>query len=337
MKNTISVGLHLLSGMFKKFKYLSLFFLLVSSVTLGQNLAVYDSMSDNINIDSLIADSIRKEFILSHNPLTPEEKNAVVLKVSSMHYGNFLKFYMQEVSRYKVFEVSERIHVLRREHAYDEWIFYLFISLLFFLGIIHTSDPVYIRNLFKVYFNQGFIFRQAKELMWQSSLTSFYLNFLFIFSSACFLFFGTGLSMEILGWGKWATLGLFSLVISILQVSKFYFLKFIGWLFQEKEKTESYIFVTFKNAQITGLILLISSLMMAVSGRNDANLLFKATLFLMIVMLFFRTMKGYFIFSRQISLPAYIIVCLALDILPLSILVKFAYDNFQLLVFGLMQ
>ena len=320
--------------MIRKGIYIAVVFFFVSSVASAQ-LSQVDSFDVNMNLDSLIADSIRKEFILTHKPLTAAEMNSVVLQKGTLHYGRYLQYYMQQVESYATFQSASRLYVSRKEHTQHEWIFYVFISLLLFLAWVNHSNPIYLRNVFRVYVNEGFVFRQTKDQMDQSVFTSFLYNILFVLSGTTFLFFGTGMNEVSSGWQRWAFLGAGCLLIVLVYVVKFIFLSLMGWLFEEKESFGNYIFLVYLNAKVIGLIMLIASLMMAFSEKAEALQLFKWIGIGIIAMTVVRLFRGFAVFSRKASLPVYLFFVLTLELIPNALLIKFFSSNYSLLVYGL--
>ncbi|MFN6374025.1 MAG: DUF4271 domain-containing protein [Chitinophagia bacterium] len=314
--------------------YILFLFMMMFSFAEAQDSPRADFIS--MNIDSLIADSIKKEYIRTHVPLTMQERNSIILDTGAFLYGKYLRHYMQVAPWYATLENSSRLYVSRRVHASREWILYLFMALLFFFGFIHASDREYVKNIFRVYFNQGFIFRQTKEQLQQSGITSLFFNFLFIFSAAVFFFFGTGVSESTEGWDRLYILGISILAIVFIYAVKFIFLTFVGWLFDAKETFGNYIFIVFLNAKIAGMLMLGASMLIAVSDQSDAGLFFKWISLMLMGMIIFRSYKGYSLFSREVNLPVYIIACLALEILPIAILFKFLSESYELLVQGMM-
>jgi hypothetical protein len=320
--------------MSKRGLHIFIVLLLLSTEGFAQ-LSQVDSIDLNMNIDSLIADSIRKEFILTHKPLTAAELQKVVLESHPLHYGNFLKHYMQQVEVFATFQSSARVHVSRREFAHDEWIFYVFILLLLFLAWVNHSNPLYLKNLFRVYIHEGFVFRQTKDQMEQSTFTSFLYNLLFVFSGSTFLFFGTGMTISFNGWERWAFLAACCLLILLIYVVKFIMLRLLGWLFEEKESFGNYIFLVYLNVKIIGLIMLFASLLMAFSSATEALAIFQAVGIGIIVLTAIRLFRGFALFSRKASLPVYLFFVLSLELLPNAMLVKFFSNGYQLLLTGI--
>ena len=322
--------------MLRKFIYITCLFLALATFAKSQENEIIGNELISMNIDSLIADSIKKEYIRTHIPLTAQEKSTIVLETGFSPYGKYLPHYMKVAPWYATFEKSSRVYVSRRTHTSKEWVFYLFFTLLFFFGFIHSSDREFIRNIFRVYFNEGFIFRQTKDQLQQSGITSLFFNFLFFFSAAVFFFFGTGVSDSAVGWERWYILGLFILFLVLIYLIKFIFLSFMGWLFDARDSFQNYIFIVFLNAKVTGMLMLVASMLIAVAERTEADLFFKWIGFMLMGTIIFRSFKGYKLFSRDVNLPVYIIACLALEILPISILIKFLSESYELLVQGMM-
>ena len=322
--------------MYKRAIHIVLIVLFFSQSVLAQVSVSLDTLNNNINIDSLIADSIRKEYILSHKPLSPEEINAVVLQPGHLIYGKFLSPYLQSVDAYPVFKKSTRIHISRKEHESKEWIFYMFAVMLLFFAWVNHSNPLYLRNLFRVYVNEGFIFRQTKDLMDQSVFTSFLYNLLFILSGAIFLFFGAGVTSMFESWERWAFLGICCLLILLIYLVKFIFLSSMGWILEEREGFGNYIFMVYLNVKIKGLVMLTASLLMAFSSASDTALIFRWVTYLIMAMIVVRLFRSYRIFARKINLAVYLLAVLSMEILPNAVLIKLLTDSYELVLHGIM-
>jgi hypothetical protein len=319
----------------RKATHILVFFLLLFSISDAQEMLSEETFNETVNIDSLIADSIRKEFIQSHIPLSAQERSSVLLDSTDFQYGPYLKSYMKGARWFGVFKNSERIYLSKRENVNREWVLYLFLFLLFILGFIHSFDRTYFKNLFRVYLNQGFVFRQTKDQLLHSSLTSLFLNLLSAFSGSVFLFFGLGLSEKLVGVERFTMMGLCSLLVIIIYTVKFTFFKVMGWLFDEKETFEDYLFIVFSTIKLAGLLMLIASMLMAITAPENINLLFTLVGYILLAMLLFRSFKGYLLFAKEVSFPIYLLASFALDILPLALLIKFVFSNYSLFLGGL--
>ena len=122
-------------------KYLILFLFIFC---ISNNGAAQDSISIQYvivsdNIDSLIADSLFKEFIQSHPPLTSLQLSK--FKKAQVHgtYGNFVTSFIDSTDFFKVDTVPINLVISFRKHRQVEWIFYYFPPLKFFSWFLQYS------------------------------------------------------------------------------------------------------------------------------------------------------------------------------------------------------
>lgn len=292
-----------------------------------------DTLSSNINIDSLIVDSIRRAFILNHHPMTDAELNPSFLIRSRSVYGEYTPAVFKNQTWYRVADTSLKFYISKKDRAHSEWVFYSFLVLLFFPGIVNKYNPAYIRNVFRVYFNDGFIYRQAKDQMAQSPYAAFMFNVLFLLSGCLYLFFGKSYYYNNVQVDQWKFM-LF-LVVSLLIVYglKFVFLNFFSWLFATKEVFDHYMFVVFLNNKILGVFLLFVSTLMAFSSEAFVSELFSFSLYVVLLFFAVRAFRGYRIFSKQIriGLPGFLLGFFALEVLPTLVALQFFTKSLNLL------
>jgi hypothetical protein len=143
-----------------------------------------------MNIDSLIQDSLNKLFILNHRPLTAAEKSLIVFKKEPNVYGKYVKYYLENVQWYSLAIPQGPLYATKKTRSNLEWIFYSFLFLFLFTAILGKYSNGLLSKLWKIYINDGFIYRQSKDQMSQQPMFSIALNLLFIFSGGLFLFFG---------------------------------------------------------------------------------------------------------------------------------------------------
>ncbi|MFN6397366.1 MAG: hypothetical protein ACK4WR_04650, partial [Bacteroidota bacterium] len=70
-----------------------------------------------------------------------------------------------------------------------EILFYAFVGLLLFLGIIRQLFPKYFNDLFRLFFRTTLKQRHLSEQLTQTPLPSFLLNLFFFFSAGLYLSF----------------------------------------------------------------------------------------------------------------------------------------------------
>lgn len=291
-----------------------------------------------INIDSLIQDSLRKEFILNHKPLTEEEKAFLVIQKTPSPYGSYVPFYLVSTGWYSLDVPKGALYSPKRVRPNLEWIFYSFLFLFMLTALLAKYSNGLLRKLWKIYVNDGFIYRQSKDQMAQQPVVSISLNLLFIFSSGLFVFFGMGWNYEFKADTRWMILFSVFIIIGFIYLFKHLFFKILGWAFGQEEAFDDYLFVVFLNNKLAGLIFLFSSFIMAFSDSASAILIFKVTLFLIGLMLFYRFLRGYQLFSRQsrIGFFTLLLAFISLELIPSAVIIKFISKSVDLFITGIM-
>ncbi len=118
-----------------------------------------------MNIDSLIQDSLNKLFILNHRPLTAAEKSLVIFKKEPNVYGKYVKYYLENVQWYSLAIPQGPLYATKKLRSNLEWIFYSFLFLFLFTAILGKYSNGLLSKLWKIYINDGFIYRQSKDQM----------------------------------------------------------------------------------------------------------------------------------------------------------------------------
>ena len=311
-------------------------FLLVMSPVNAQetDFAVPELISDNI--DSLIADAVKKAFILNHRPIDSVELNRIELGQTKGFYGNYVSNYIAKVEYYKANTQASRQFISKRNPPRLEWMFYSFALLFLFLSLIHAYFGSYLQKVFRVFANEGFVYRQAKDQMAQAPLAALLMNILFIFSGTIFLFFGLGGNLLFTGMERWQSMGLILVFLVIVYASKYIFLQLIGWIFNVKESIDGYVFIVFLNNKISGILMLFTSFLMAFAEPGSGFFIFRLSLFLLGLIFLVRFIRGFQVFSRQARLGVFnfLLAVISLEILPSAVLLKFISKNFEFLMGG---
>lgn len=307
-------------------------FFLISSLLLFVGLCPVFAQEDTmtfppveLNMDSIIQDSLRKAFILNHKPLSKKEKAMMNFNTESSAYGAYANYFLKNVGFYSLDIPKRAMYSSKRFHPKIEWIFYSFLFLFLFTALLGRYSNGLLRKLWKIYVNDGFIFRQSKDQMAQQPIVSIALNFLFILSTGLFIFFGLGWDQEFSGNMRWFILAGCFVVIAFVYLFKHLFFKILGWAFGQEQAFEDYLFVVFLNNKLVGLLLLFSSFVMAFSDTTSSSLTFKLALLLIGLMLLYRFLRGYQVFSKQskIGFFSLFLAFLALELIPSAVLIKF--------------
>ena len=319
------------------FKHLMvILFLLGMSPASAQesNFAVPELVSDNI--DSLIADAVTKAFILNHRPIDSAELNRIELGQAKGFYGKYVSQYIAKLEFYKANAQASRLFNSKRNPPRLEWMFYSFAVLFLFLSLINAIFSSYLQKVFRVFANEGFVYRQAKDQMTQAPLAAFLMNLLFILSGTIFVFFGLGGNRLFTGIERWQSMGLIFVFLVIVYAFKYLFLLFMGWIFNLREPFEGYVFIVFLNNKISGILMLFASFLMAFAEPGSSFFIFKLSLFLLGIIFLIRFIRGFQVFSKQARLGVFnfLLAVISLEILPSAVVLKFTSRTFEFLMGG---
>jgi hypothetical protein len=244
-------------------------------------------------------------------------------KVKSV-YGPWTSYYLLHAGWYKLNEPAVRLYLSRREKNGMEWQFYSFLFMFFLASRLLSGNRNYIRNILRIYGSDGYAFRQARDFLQHSPLTSLGLNIQFLFGASFFVYAGFGKDLEAIGMDRLGIL--FSVVCLLLFVYsfKYVFLVGLGWIFKAREQFQQYQFIVLLNLKIAGWVFLIASFLMSFSNTFIAGLAFRTSLFFCSVMLMFRIWKAYMIFARRlhVSIFTFILGVISLEVLPTAVFIK---------------
>jgi hypothetical protein len=326
--------------------FISIILLITSTDLLSQDTPVkfkthnslYRDSFNAAHLDSLRADSVLKDFIMSHRPITIDQLNLFKKPIRKSVYGSAVTSFIDESIYLKVKPVSASRFLTLKSRPSLEWLFYSYIFLFLFLASILSISPTYIKVIVGLLFKKGSNQDKSRETKLNTSLPSLMMNMLFIFSSSFFLYFSLN---KIYGYSRLNPIGfIFSsiLVITFFYLFKFMFLQLCGWLFKQKNIFDQYFSYLALVNKALGLILLASSALIAFGGVDDgfSRFVFTLSIVLLVGLLLIRVVNAYFIFSQpfKIGLPEFIIGFLSLEMLPSLVFVKFLQENSVVLLNG---
>jgi hypothetical protein len=326
--------------------FISLVLLIVSTELLSQDTLVkfkthssfYRDSLKAAHLDSLRADSVRKDFIMSHRPVTIDQLNLFKKPIKKSVYGTAVTSFINESIYLKAKpEGSSRFLTVKFRPAV-EWLFYSYIFLFLFLASILSISPAYIKVIIGLLFKKGSNQDKSREIKLNTSLPSLMMNVLFIFSSSFFIYFSLS---KIYGYNRLNSIAFIlscMLVITFFYLFKFMFLQLCGWLFKQKNIFDHYFSYLSLVNKALGLILLVSSALMAFGQVEDgfSRVVFTLSIVFLVGLLLVRIVNAYFIFRQpfKIGLPEFIIGFLSLEMLPTLVFLKFLQENSVVLLNG---
>ena len=282
------------------------------------------------NIDSLIADSVRKRFILSHEPLSPKQLNTFKKPMKKGLYGDWITTYMEQSPFYRIDRLPFRKVESVRDPVHTEWIFYTFSFLFLLLAIANASFPDYVGKLFRIFSNPGFIYGHSREQSVQTSFPALLMSFLFLLSGAVFIYFG----LESLG--DFPKIHWFYIIsisagfLFLIYLIKYFFLGFLGWIFNQKESFKNYIQIVSLVNKIAGMFMVGASLMIAFSEEISSFLVLNTSLYILLALVLLRFFRGFQVFKKQIKMNflTFLLSFISIELLPTLVLIKLLKEDF---------
>jgi len=290
----------------------------------------YEVVSDNI--DSLISDSLHKEFIQAHPPLTASQLSKFKRDKVSGVYGNYVTSFIDSADFYKVNNSPLNLSVSFRKHRNVEWMFYYLMFLVLLLALVQVIFPSHISRSLRGFFTPNSVLNAGRDFHQESALPSFFLGLLFFFSGAFFIY---SYSKNLPGFASYSWVQLISVSffsLFIIYGVKFVFLKFLSWVFNQQDSFDRYIGIVFSMNDTLGILLLaLSFLITFVDGGIPPYVYVILTISITIVF-FFRVLGAFKVFSKQARMGffEFLLSFLSIELLPTLVLWKFIHD--QLLV-----
>ena len=153
------------------------------------------------------------------------------------------------------------------------------------------------------------------------------MNFLFIVCGGIYI----ALVVQIKGWVSvdfWWLIVYSISILAIIYSIKFGFLHFIGWVFNTKDATNSYIFIVFLSNKIIAVSLIPFLLILAFTGGQIAEVAFIISLFFIVAMLLYRYLVSLTSVRADLKInPLHFFLYLCtMEMLPLLLIYKVAFN-----------
>jgi len=322
-----------------KHLFIILFFLLLHSVIFAQDTNAIHKQNDSTvskqkfltHKDSAYLDSIKKIQDNIFRKDSSHKDSAIVTVVAHVTdsltdtlKNKALQVTIQPVK--KIVQKNKVVHLMpgaiRKDVNYDI-VFYILISLLFFLGLIKTSFPKYVNSIFSLSFQATFRQTQTREQMAQNFFPAFMLNILFVLCGGLFI----TLFAKFNNWTKlefWQLFIYSTLILLLIYLVKYIVISFIGWVFNTKEAAAEYRFVVFLINKLLAILLLPLLFLIAYADTRVKNISITIVLCLAFFSLAIRYLVSLSRIRKNLSITAFhffIYLC-AVEIMPLLIIYK---------------
>jgi len=166
--------------------------------------------------------------------------------------------------------------------------------------------------------------QQIRDQVLQSPLPSLFLNILFVISTGLFLSFVADYYNIVPGMNRWLLLFYCCVLLATIYIGKFILLKMVGWMFNIRSATDTYIFIVFLVNKMLGIYLLPALLFMAFAKGQFLTILMTLTYFFIVILFIYRFIIAYRPVRNEIKLSRFhffIYLC-AFEIAPLLLIYK---------------
>jgi hypothetical protein len=204
-----------------------------------------------------------------------------------------------------------------------DYLFYLLYGIILLLAFIKVIFPKYFRNLFLLFFQTSLRQKQTREQLLQDTLASLLINLLFIISAGLFI----SLLMITKGWLRlpfWTLYAYVTGVLIVIYTGKYLFLVFAGWVFNNKEVANGYIFLVSMINRILGILLIPFSVFMAFGDERIISVVATLSIGLVVLLLLYRYLVSFGSLRNDLKINAFhffLYLC-AVEILPMLVIYK---------------
>lgn len=217
---------------------------------------------------------------------------------------------------------------VREANNGKEVFFFVMCGLLFFLGMMRSFYPHYFSNLLSVYFNTSLRQNQLSEQLREDKLPSFLLNIFFVLSGGIFVWLIITNSGFTLPLPVYAILEICVGGVAFIYLTKFFFLKFLGWISGNSQVVDRYIFIIFLVNKLLA-IALIPFIILMLFGKHDWMKIY-VTLALSVsgVLLLSRYIKSYGLLRQNFPMTIFhfLLFFIGAELIPLLVIYKLTFD-----------
>jgi len=225
---------------------------------------------------------------------------------------------------FSFFGKADKLTVKEKTVVNRDLMFYALIGLLFYFALIRVLFWKYLSNLTYLFFRVTMRQQQIRDQLLQTPLPSMLLNVLFIISGGLYLAFLS----EYYKFGSVGSIWLLwlycSIFLSVVYISKFFLLKFAGWIFGVSAASDTYIFIVFLVNKMVGIFLLPVLVVLAFPHPDFQSLAITLSFIMLVVLFFYRFFISYRPVRSEIKINRFhffIYLC-AFEVAPLLLIYK---------------
>ncbi len=271
-----------------------------------------DSLLKGSLRQSLLKDSLRQDSTQKINQIPAKSS------IDTSTYRQFMAHPYLSMEGKPVFMLID----YRKERSKD-FLFYLLLAIVTLLALIKVAFPKYFRNLFLLFFQTSLRQKQTREQLLQDQLASLLINFLFLVSTGLFI----TLLIQYKGWSGmdfWVLYAYVTALLLVIYSGKYLFILFAGWVFNNKEAAQGYIFLVSMVNRIMGVLLIPLTILMALGNENILAVVATLSMGLVALLLLYRYLVSFGSLRNELKINAFhffLYLC-AVEVLPMLLIYK---------------
>ncbi|WP_336516051.1 DUF4271 domain-containing protein [Pollutibacter soli] len=294
---------------------------------------ISDAIKSQTGLDTTLADTTT--YPVSKRPADAGLKDPLArFRPDSLQsiYGIASGGYMAAHPTYHATKKGILMVALERTAPKTDWVFYVFAGLLFYLAFLKLIFPKYFGDISRVFFNSALRQKQIREQLIQEVLPSLLLNIFFVLSGGLFGYFLLnyyGLVKKIDN--QWVAFGFCVLVLALVYMVKYIFIRFMGWILGRNEEAETYNFVVSLVNKFAGFILLPAGLLLAVSEHMWSKTVLFFCYLILAGLLLYRWARSFQLAHKglKINQLQFLIFIISFEIIPILVLYKVLFNLFS--------
>jgi hypothetical protein len=277
-----------------------------SSIVLD-SISLRNAINDSLKIDSLKKDSINRSIIV---PVLPS--------IDTSSYQNYMVHPFLPMDNPPIVMFIDYKTVRSKD-----LLFYLVLGVVFLLAFIKLIFPKFFRNLFMLFFQTSLRQKQTREQLLQDSWAGLLINVLFFLSAGLFVTLLTKYkSWSILPF--WNLYGYITALLILIYIGKFLFIGFAGWVFNNKEAAQGYVFLVSMVNRIMGVLLIPFIVFLAFANQQLLNIIVTLSLGLVVILFLYRYLVSFGSLRNNLKInPFHFFIYLCtVEIIPMMLIYK---------------
>lgn len=298
----------------------------MSIAVVGQSpIKLVDFVGTQTDSERTATDSLKS---LTYDP--PQTDRFRPRSNGSCIYGSAIGGYLTGHPWYRLDIPMQSWLIAPRKRPATDWMFYLFIACLLYIGWMRLAFPRYMGDLFLVFRNVVHRQKQLRDQVSQNLLPSLLLNFFFSISAGIFLFFLWRPDLRNLEWPPLLSIPMLVLLLMIIGIGKYLLLQLAGWLSGRQKEASAYAFIVFMVNKVGGILLLPLSLMLAYRTDQDRSFWVNIALILVAILFLIRLVRAYDYVSKElkVNILHFLFMVFSFEVLPILLIAKALGDRF---------